>query len=390
VNIDSLDARPAFSSKEETMTSKQAREFIARYPNALSYVKESHLEELSQLLEVHIEAIEVRKDEFHDLKGSFSPRKETTDRFAQASGVSFNTTAEATRKEGDGCYVGTAQAMVLGPDGKQILGAICEYEFDVDVRLEEMKLNGKTEWDNGRKLSPREYTQKELAQERIQLLKVGRQRANTGARSRATLAILGMQTGFKNFFGKNDPDTATRTFLFSRIIINAKNELVMHRMLDSIGGNAAALFGPSAAKAPREIASPTTSGEQEARRVGPGFDEEGPGKDPFGDSLEPTARASTSDPRVSEIIAALAEWANGDKPTVAKRAQAIIDRGESNLRVLEASLAIIKYIASGKLRERGVAASLEALDNTGSDPIILEQVCAQAKSAYDARAGVPA
>lgn len=232
------------------MTPEQVKGFIAKYQGAQNFVKQSHLEELSQLFEAHVEALVVRKDEFHDLKGSFMPRKETLDKFAQAAGVSFNATAETTRKDGDGCYIGTAQAMVMGPDGKWILGPICEYEFDCDVRLEEMKLNGKADWEHkdarGRP-GTRDYTDKELAQERVQFRKVGRQRANTGARNRATLAVLGMQTGFKDLFGKDEPPTATKVFLFSRIIVNAKNELVLNRMLDNIAGPVGALYGNSPA-----------------------------------------------------------------------------------------------------------------------------------------------
>lgn len=225
------------------MTGEQAKAFIKRYPNALNFVKPSHLEELSPLFEVHIEAITVRKDEFHDLKGSFMPRKETLDKFAQAAGVSFNQTSETTRKDGESCYIGTAQAMVMGPDGKWILGPICEYEFDCEIRLEEMKLAGKKDWDTG---GTREYTPKELASELVQFRKVGRQRANTGARNRATLAVLGMQTGFKNLFPKGSKDTDSKEFLFSRIIVNAKNEMVLNRMLDGIAGPSQALFGPQA------------------------------------------------------------------------------------------------------------------------------------------------
>jgi hypothetical protein len=108
-----------------------------------------------------------------------------------------------------------------------------------------MELNGKADWENkvGNRPGSREYTPKELAQERVQLRKVARQRANTGARNRATVAVLGMQTGFKNLYSKNEPDTATRVFLFSRVIVNAKNEIVLNRMLDNIAGPTQALYG---------------------------------------------------------------------------------------------------------------------------------------------------
>ncbi len=225
------------------MTREAALKFIDQYKskNPLSFIKPSHLDELSPLLEVQIEAVEVRKDEFHNLAGSYSPKKETLDKFASAAGISFNTLGETTRKEGS-AYIGTTQAMVMGPDGKMQLGAPCEYEFDPDVRLEELRLAGKTEWVNREKTS-REYTERELAQEKVQLMKVGRQRANTGARNRATLMMLGMQTGFKGLFDKNDPDSSSKVFLFSRIIVNAKNEMVAKAMLANISGNTMALYG---------------------------------------------------------------------------------------------------------------------------------------------------
>lgn len=275
------------------MTKQQAKDFIAKNttPNTRSFVKPSHLEELSPLLEVQIEAVEVRKDEFHELEGgkNYAPKKETLDKFAQAAGINYNTAAETTRKEGDGCYVGTTQGMVMGPDGKWQMGAVCEYEFDVNVRLEEAKLNGKPDWDNKVNGRPgkRMHTENELALERIQFMKVGRQRANTGARSRATLAMLGMQTGFKGLFTKDDPDSKTVTFLFSRIIVNAKNEMVAKVMLEGMRGNTAALFGPTPGAQPMALAH--AAPDAEPRRVGPGSDD---------DEFAPSGAGGEPDPKL--------------------------------------------------------------------------------------------
>ena len=334
------------------MNSKQAREFIAKYPNAKSFVKPSHLEELSPLLEVHIEAIEVRKDEFHDISGAFMPRKETLDKFAQAAGVSYNPTAETTRKEGEGCYVGTAQAKVLGPDGKELLGP---------VRLEELKLKGKADWDhqdsNGRP-GTRPYTEIELGAERIQLMKVGRMRANTGARNRATLAVLGMQTGFKGLFGKNEKDETTRTFLFSRVIWNAKNEMVLNRMLDTLAAPQAALYAPAPARA---IAAP----ESEPRNVTPPAAGEDFPDVPF----DGPDAAPAVDPKVEELVARLGEWAIGDNKAVANIAQRVIDSGESRPKVLEAALSLLSYLATGN--PRGAKQCADALVMTPLDLVIL-------------------
>lgn len=328
------------------MTPKQARDFIAKFPNAKSFVKPSHLEELSPLYEVHIEAIEVTKAEFHELEGgkTYMPRKETTDKFGQAAGVSFVPTADTTRKEGAGCYVGTAQAKVIGPDGKDQLGPICEYEFDVDVRLSELELNGKADWTGvprGGRPNKTPYTEFDLKKERIQLMKVARQRANTGARSRATVAILGMQTGFKALFSKDDPDSAKTTFLFSRVIVNAKNELVMNRMLDSIAGSSAALFGP-APNAP-QITAPAASSlgmpEGEPFRNA----NEGADADPFAaGSLEPATTAAS--PEFEAHLRAIVDWTMADNlPASAKEAaQAIVDRGESDVEVLKQASRLLK------------------------------------------------
>lgn len=377
------------------MTSEQSKQFIAKYPNALSFIRPSHLEELSPLFEAHIEAIEVRKDEFHDLKGSFMPRKETLDKFVQAAGISFNQTAESTRKEGEGCYIGMAQAMAMGPDGKWIFGPICDYEFDCDVRVEEMKLNGKPDWehkdDRGRPRI-REYTEKELAQERVQFRKVGRQRANTGARSRATLAVLGMQTGFKDLFSKNEPPTTTRVFLFSRIIVNAKNEIVLNRMLDNIAGPTQALFGPqSSAKqisAPAHTDPAPYEGRDQQNGTEPMRDVTGSAADLAGQALDDDPfgpKAETADPKLAEAYQALGDWSNSDNELIAPRATAILNRGEKNSLVLDLSLLLMKYVASGKLRQAGINICLDALDNRGSDPIILADVEKKARGAFEAR-----
>lgn len=339
------------------MTKDQALQFIARYQGAKNFVKQSHLEELSPLLECHIEAIEAKIDEFHDIQGAFMPRKETMDKFAQAAGVSYNATAETTRKEGDGCFVGTAQAMVMGPDGKMIMGPICEYEFDVDVRLEEMKLSGKSEWKNGQK-STREYTPLELAKERIQLMKVARMRANTGARNRATVAILGMQTGFKNLFPKGAPATAGVTFLFSRVIVNAKNEMVLSRMLDNLAGPTQALFGPQPALAITGKSAP----QPDPRNV-TGSADEWP--------------EDNEDPRIGQIMQLLSDWTMVEDQRVAKRAQALIDRGEMRIPVLESALAIIQYMGSGATQ--GLKSCADALDMDPLDPIVLSSLAAKVK-----------
>lgn len=245
------------------MTNDHAKEFIKRYPNARNFVKPSHMEELSPLLEVAIEAIACRKDEFHQLGGNtYMPRKETVDRFALAAGISYNPLEEATRKEGD-CYIGRSQAMVMGPDGKYTFGDICEYEFDVEIRHEEEVIA-----DRSGKY-PRLHASGKLLEDKARLAyltlrKVARQRANTGVRSRATLSLLGMQTGFKDLFGADAPPDATITYLFSRVIVNTKNEMVLGYMLKNIASPAAMLYGSARTKDVTPLLpSPPLSGDTE-------------------------------------------------------------------------------------------------------------------------------
>jgi hypothetical protein len=366
------------------MKSAQAKEFIARYtgPNVRSFVKPSHLEELSPLLEVHIEAIEVRKDEFHEMDGgkAYMPRKETLDKFAAAAGVSFVALRESTRKEGT-AYVGSSQAMVMGPDGKMVLGDICEYEFDPEDRTELLSLDGKKDWEGvpqGGRPNIRQFTERELKLERIKLKTVARQRANTGARNRATVSILGMPTGIKGLFDKKDLATTTRTFLFSRIIVNAKNELVMNKMLDGIAGNTAALFGPRASAqiaAPAHVPDPAASAR-------PADDQTtSAAADDWG---EPAAAAASVDPELEKAIAALRDWTLCGDPRLVKRAQAILDRGETDLKILRPSLEILKHLSTDD--KRGQADSAAALDMLVPDPIVLESIATKIRGLAAAQA----
>jgi hypothetical protein len=247
------------------MDRTRANEIIKSHPDAISFVKASHLEELSPLVEVHIEVVTVTKDEFHHLGGgTFYPKKETTDRFGSAAGISFAAVETSTRKD-DGAYIGRAIPQEVGPDGKMITWAPAEYEFDPEIRAEEDILK-----------KPDNF--KTDQQKRLQVLaykKVARRRADTGARAAAIISAIGMPTGFKNLFNAREGPKATRTFLFSRIIINTKNELVMNRALDQMLGNVQQLYGPTTGHT--LLAEPTAeprnvSPQEPDADVGDGFD----------------------------------------------------------------------------------------------------------------------
>jgi hypothetical protein len=242
------------------VTKDQALKFRADYiaKGARDFTKPSHFElDPTGFFEVHVEAVNVTCADFHDLSGGVKyPKKETIDQFGIAAGVSYNTMAESTRRDGN-AFVGRSQGMTMGPDGQPIMGDVCEYEFDPELRAEEdiLKNPAKYGTDSAKRLKVLEYS------------KMGRQRANTGARSRATLSVLGIQTGFKDL-------KPQEVFLFSRVMINTKNKMVAEAQLAAISGHAQSLYGP---KAPQAIAAPTG----EPRRVGPDleddFDPAGPG-----------------------------------------------------------------------------------------------------------------
>lgn len=329
------------------MTKEKAQEFITKYPNARNYVKPSHLEELSPLLEVAIESILCKKEEFHLLAGNtYMPRKETIDRFALAAGVSYNPLEEATRKEGD-CYIGRSQAMIMGPDGKYTFGDVCEYEFDVEVRHEEEVIA-----DRSAKY-PKYHANGKLLEDKARLAyltlrKVARQRANTGSRSRATLSILGMQTGFKDLFRPDDSPIATVCFLFSRIIVNTKNQMVLGIMLKNIAAPAAMLYGPGQQRGLRLLeADPSASGEL--------LDEEPPLDDEDAFTLDP-------DPPMETIAEGLAIQIQEllDENSLGPRAQAAardaIERHRDDEAFLAELLPRLKLARDRTTASRGLAA----------------------------------
>lgn len=210
---------------------------------ALDFTRKSHYEQMAPLFEAHAEVVEVTAADFHDLgSGTSYPKKETTDKFGAAAGLSFASVNIGTRKDSPLCFVGKAQCRMLGPDGQMIDLAPAEYEYDAEVRAEEEILKNQMKYKTGSKYADGAATA-ELEKKScyLQHRKVARRRADTGARCAAIIAALGMPTGMKNLFAKSP----TVYFLFSRIIYNAKNKMVMDRALDSMFGAAKLLGGPA-------------------------------------------------------------------------------------------------------------------------------------------------
>jgi hypothetical protein len=154
----------------------------------------------------------------------------------------------------------------------------------------------------------------------LQYRKVARRRADTGARAAAIISAIGMPTGFRNLFQQNEPDTATRTFLFSRVIVNSKNEMVLQRALDSMftgGGTVDALYGGQT----EQIEAPTR--EVTAAQQAP-LDEEP--EDPW-DEESPAENQTKEDPRV-QLVTELEAWTNSD--VISDRAKNLINDAINN------------------------------------------------------------
>jgi len=255
---------------------------------AFDFTRKSHYEEMSPLLEPHAEVVEVHKDEFHALTGGvFYPRKETSDRLGKAAGISFSGEVRII-KQPDGAWVGTAYPQELGPDGKMITWGPASYEFNPADRAEEELLR-KSIKDAPEGTAPNAPTEVALKLKTLEYKKVALRRADTGARVAAIISTIGMPTGFKYLFSDKDGPSAVRVFLFSRVIVNTKNEMVLNRALDSMFGAAKLLGGPSAATA--QIAD-ETGGEPPMRQAETFTDDEASGiDDSFGTPADKAAEA---------------------------------------------------------------------------------------------------
>lgn len=200
--------------------------------------------------------------------------------------------------------------------------------------------------------------------------------ANTGAKDRVIRAFLALKSTYT-------ADELSRPLAFPRVTTDTSKLLSDPRTrataISMIGYASASLFGPG-----KEELLPEGASEEPMRNVGPNSEGD---VDAFGDPIGRVplaAQAAPPNPRVEEIIGALHEWAIVEGPQ-ASRAQKILDRGETDLRILEPSLVIVQSVASGYLKETGLKKCLEVLDMLIPDPVILADMAKGAKSACDQR-----
>jgi hypothetical protein len=300
----------------------------ARNNGALVYAPQNL--ECPPLYKAEATIITARPDEFFNIQGKYMPSKAVVDRIGEAAGVDFiaaNCGVKTEMRDDDighrTVFVGYAQGRTRLPDGSWRQSSIEEYEFDPLLRA---TMEAKA--DN------------EIRRKYLDYAKVARQRASTGARVRVIRQLTGM------------PVTLTQAeiqkpLVFSRIVQNTdfilgtKEGRVM--AIAAATGLSSQLYGPQPAQAePEPVPEPA---EQPMRNATPAPDDDfALESDPFD---EPA-------PQINPEVAKLQE-------------------------------ALIEYLGAGCLKETGRKACQDAIDRGETDIIILRDLVAKAKAAYEAR-----
>ena len=263
------------------------------------------------LVVVDIDPREVKDGgDVHNIQGQFVPGRAAVDRIADAAGVSFVPEKCTVEKIGPRCWVGKAVGRRRRVDGVTFQDVYDEYEFDVDVREQELVENARAEIQRGGSATEVKVMAK-LRKDVLTLTKFGRQRAATGARLRVIKALTGFKASFKR-------DELTRPFVMSRVTIDTTKLLatpgLQHEALSHfLGGSAAAAYGPQTARNVTTTYAPVLAPPEYAHDLPP--DEEDP---PAVESAAPV-----SDPRV---VAADAKIEAAIKSGVVTREQVEGDR----------------------------------------------------------------
>lgn len=194
-----------------------------------------NLGELPALYKLETTVVEFKRDEFHNISGKYTPNKAVTDRIGFAAGISFIAehcgTREFIRDDELGkhtVFVGYAQGKVRQSDGSYQESNVEEYEFDPYWRAKEE--------------SQKATAKKSEAAYRMDYLKVGRQRASTGARLRVIRAMIGMPTSFES-------NEIAKPFVFAKVVQNTDFLLATREgrqaAIAQATGALTSLFGPS-------------------------------------------------------------------------------------------------------------------------------------------------
>jgi hypothetical protein len=358
---------------------------------SLVFASREDVESVAPQFEPVVTVLQFELSDFVDVgMGNMYPSKSATNRIADATGVSFLPGAGGTRPEGDfksvkivdqGGFtqaygefkvIGSAQGQRLKPDGTPRFSSVREYEFNVIDRANRDFLK-----------KPENY--KTEAQARAHLLELKQfatQRASTGAQLAVVRELAGIPTAFKR-------DQIGKPMVFSQIIENNRFKLDIAKEImktpDGRQAVAAALFGTSQKLfgpqpvAPAQVQAPPSEVVREAEgsdmAVPPDDDDDLPA------GTAPAAAPAT-DPRVAEIIGALAEWVESESipSAIASAIQRLIDRGESRLGILEPFLELVKLLGEKKVGKNCETGLVEALPNPDLDEIILNDLVTRARA----------
>jgi hypothetical protein len=167
----------------------------AKSAGALVFANIENMEAKVDLYRTEVTQITFKENDFHTINGKKMPNKAATDRIGEAAGVYFIESAckvVCESRDDPLCgkrnvFCATAQGKVRMPDGSWRESTIDEYEFDPVLRAmldkSVTELNDKTRPVVGKAI--------------MELQKVAKQRAATGARLRVIRQLTGMPSAFE-------------------------------------------------------------------------------------------------------------------------------------------------------------------------------------------------
>lgn len=211
----------------------------AQKGGALVFVNKENFQSQVEFYRTEATVLTSKPEEFHDLDGKRMPNRAVTDRIGEATGIQFiNLDRDIITETRDDdiagkrtVYIAKAQGKVLMPDGTWRYSTVEEYEFDPKLRaMLEKKIDYITETNKGA-----------FSRKALELQKVARQRAATGARLRVIRQLAGIPVSF------SATDIA-KPMVFSRIVRNTEAMMKSPEgralvMAEAIGQNTQNLFG---------------------------------------------------------------------------------------------------------------------------------------------------
>ena len=168
------------------------REYDPR--QAMVIAREDDLIALSPLVRIDVTAVALG-DCAPVGGGKVMPDRSATDRISAAAGITFHEDGCGVTKIDRCVWVGRATASRMERDGS-VRQMTAEYEWDAELRAEEIADKPAVEWVNRQKRE-RPKTDTDRAADLLQMRKFGRQRADTGARMRVIRMLTGIPTAFK-------------------------------------------------------------------------------------------------------------------------------------------------------------------------------------------------